>query len=152
MTNQNRMQFFIGGDHAGFDLKSKIKEKFDKEGVEYIDLGAFSEEAMDYPDIAQEVGEKVRENPGSLGILICGSGVGVSMAANKMKGIRAALCLTPEMAAKSREHNNANVLAVGARITDEGTVMKMIDAFRSTEFSTDERHHRRVEKINTINR
>lgn len=145
----NIQRIYLGGDHAGFELKEVVKKHLETKQIEYIDLGAFSTESIDYPDIAREVGEKVMENQGSYGILICGTGIGVSMAANKVKGVRAALCTSEEMAAKTREHNDANVLCIGSRITSEALALKMIDKFFATDFSSEERHQRRVDKIDS---
>jgi len=144
------INLFIGGDHAAFQMKEELKKHLESSGIDFIDLGAFSEESMDYPDIAQEVAEKVRENDGAKGILICGTGIGVSIAANKINGIRAALCTSVEMAVKAREHNDANIVTFGARIIDVELAKKIVDAFLTTEASTEERHQRRVEKLNNM--
>lgn len=149
-TPEGHQHLFIGGDHAGYGMKEVLKKHLEEKGLKFVDLGAFSEESMDYPDIAQEVGEKVRENDDSKGILICGTGIGVAIAANKMKGIRAANCTSVEMAEKSREHNDANIVTIGSRITDESTAKQIVDKFLETSFSTEERHKRRVEKIDHI--
>ncbi len=141
---------YIGSDHAGYQFKEEIKKHLESKGVEFIDLGAFSEESIDYPDVAREVGEKVRENDQAKGILLCGTGIGISIAANKMRDIRCALCMTEEMAEMCRQHNNANIIAFGARTTDLETIKKMVDKFLATEFSTEERHGRRVEKMNDM--
>lgn len=141
---------YIGSDHAGYRMKEVLKRHLEDKGIEFIDFGAFSEDSVDYPDIAREVGEKVGENGGSMGVLICGTGIGMSIAANKMKGVRAALCTTVEMAEKAREHNNANTLVLGSRIIEEDLAMQILDAFLDGEFSTEDRHHRRVDKLNEM--
>ena len=142
---------FIGSDHAGFRAKEELKCYLGGKDFDVTDLGCFSEEPCDYPDIAREVGEKVYEHADSFGILICGSGVGMSMAANKMKGIRAVLAGSEEVAELSRKHNNANVLALGARVTEIGLIKKIVDKFLSTDFEKEEeRHVKRVEKMNVM--
>lgn len=143
------MQIFIGADHAGFELKDKIREHVKSLGHEVLDLGTFSEASVDYPDVAREVCEKVNEQADSLGILICGTGIGMSMAANKMHGIRAALAHDANTAHLSRQHNNANVLALGARVLSEAVAQEAVDAFLSTEFEGG-RHEARVVKINAL--
>ncbi len=143
------MQIFIGADHAGFELKDKIREHIKSLGHEVLDLGTFSETSVDYPDVAREVCEKVIEHADSLGILICGTGIGMSMAANKMHGIRAALAHDANTAHLSRQHNNANVLALGARVLSEAVAQEAVDAFLSTEFEGG-RHEARVAKINAL--
>lgn len=142
---------FMGSDHAGFQVKSKLHEFLKGKGFDVSDLGCFSEDTCDYPDIAREVGEKVMEHPDAFGILICGSGVGVAMAANKIKGVRAAMANNEELAELSRRHNNANVLTMGARTTDQAEMEKITMKFLETAFESDqERHVRRVEKINNM--
>ncbi len=145
---------YAGSDHAGFEQKNKLVE-FLKEKEEYkvIDLGCFSEDSCDYPIIAREVSEKVGEHLGSFGILLCGSGIGMAISANKMPGIRAVLALNENMAELSRQHNNANVLALGAR--DAGTsfeeMKKITDKFLSTPFEEgEERRVRRVKQIDEL--
>lgn len=140
---------FIGSDHAGFKVKEELKSYIGGKDFDVTDLGCFSEEPVDYPDIAREVSEKVYEHDGSFGILICGSGVGMSMAANKMTGIRAVLAGSEEVAELSRKHNDANVLALGARVMEIGLMKKVVDKFLSTDFEKgEERHVKRVEKMN----
>lgn len=142
------MTIYLGSDHAGLELKEKLqeylKEKYDK----VIDLGVFAvEPPADYPDIAHEVAEKVRENNGSKGILVCGTGIGMCMAANKVPGIRAAVCESAKTAEMSRKHNDANILCLGGRVLEFESAKQMADAFLSTEFEAEERHVRRVQKI-----
>lgn len=142
---------YLGGDHAGFAVKSQLDTFLRDKGFETIDLGVFNEDPADYPDIAREVGEKVFESPDSFGILICGSGVGISIAANKVKGVRAALCTDEGMAETARKHNDANVLSMGARHTDLEMMKKIAEKFVTTDFEKDEeRHVRRVNKIKAM--
>lgn len=149
------MQIYLGSDHAGVNLKKQIKlhldEKFKgQEASSVLDLGVFTNDATDYPDIAREVGEKVLENEGALGILICGSGVGMSISANRMSGIRAVLANNELTAKLARLHNNANVLCLGERFTGSDLAMAIVDIFLETKFAADERHVRRVVKIDLI--
>lgn len=143
------MKISIGSDHAGFELKEKIKEYLLELGHECEDFGTSSTESVDYPDFALKVAESVVKKECDRGILICGSGLGMSMAANKVPGIRAALCSNPEMAKMSREHNDANVLTIGARLMDENTAKEIVRVWLTTEFAGD-RHLRRVNKIRDI--
>lgn len=139
---------YIGSDHAGLPLKQEIKQHLDSQKQKYVDLGVFAvEPPADYPDIAQEVAEKVRENHGAMGILVCGTGVGMCMAANKIHGIRAAVSESEQTAQMSRKHNNANVLCLGGRVIKPEIAVKLVDAFLNTPFEAEERHVRRVEKI-----
>ena len=108
----------IGSDHAGYELKEKIKEYLNDNDINYIDFGTNSTDSCDYPDFAKEVSKYVSQNENSQGILVCGSGIGVSIVANKIKNVRAALCYSSECAELSRKHNNANVLCLGARFID----------------------------------
>ena len=141
------MRIAIGCDHAGFDLKEKIISKYSD--YNFIDCGTFSLDSVDYPDFGHKVGFCVlndNDTTCSYGIVICGSGIGISIAANKVKGIRAALCHTVEHARLSRLHNDANILALGARLTDENVIYQIIDSFLSTEFEGG-RHQNRINKI-----
>lgn len=140
------MNIVIGADHAGFLLKEKIKEKLGKEGYEVIDVGTFSEESVDYPIYGKKIGEKVAKGEADRGIAICGSGIGISISCNKVKGIRAALCTSVEMAEMSRRHNNANVLALGARMIDKDTAFKIVDKWLETGFEGG-KHLRRINMI-----
>lgn len=150
LDGKKKQLVFMGSDHAGFKAKEELKAGLSKDEFDITDLGCFSEEPCDYPDIAREVGEKIQEHPEAKGILICGSGIGVSIAANKIHGVRAALITSVELAELSRQHNNANVLAMGARTTDIDTIKKITDKFLHTDFDDEERHLRRVEKINNL--
>lgn len=141
------MKVYIGSDHGGFQLKEKIKGLLEEKGLEISDLGTQGTESCDYPDFAKAVAEKVASEPEAKGILICGTGIGMSMTANKAKGIRAALCHNEFTAQMAREHNNANVLCLGERVLDESTALKIVEVFLETGFSGEERHARRVKKI-----
>lgn len=144
------MKFFIASDHAGFELKNKIKDYLETLGLAVEDLGPTSfETADDYPDYALPVAKKVAAGEGD-GILICDTGIGMAIAANKVKGVRAALVTTPFMAQRAREHNNVNVLVLGAEINKWVEVEEILNAFLSTRFSPDKRHLRRLEKIEGI--
>ncbi|MBS3058901.1 MAG: ribose 5-phosphate isomerase B [Candidatus Diapherotrites archaeon] len=144
------MRIIVGADHAGFRLKEKIKEHLKRKGFEVVDEGTDSEKSCDYPDFAVKVAEKVAKSPKSIGIVVCGTGIGTAMAANKVKGIRAALATNEYMARMAREHNNANVLSLGARVSKEKEALEMVDSFLGTDFSLEERHRRRVKKIDAI--
>ena len=136
----------IGADHAGFRLKERIKEHLINKGFEVEDFGCFSEDSIDYPDYGHPVASKVEENKGMLGILICGSGNGINMTANKHAGVRSALCWKKELAELARQHNDANIIALPARFISEEEGIEMVDLFLSTEFEGG-RHANRVNKI-----
>lgn len=140
------MKIAIGGDHAGFDYKQSIISDLEKAGHEVLDFGPGSDASVDYPDHAHPLSTAVEEGKADFGILICGSGNGVAMTANKHEGIRAALCWNEELAALGRQHNNANVLCLAARFTELETARKLVGTFLSTEFEGG-RHDRRVQKI-----
>jgi ribose 5-phosphate isomerase B len=144
------MNIVIGSDHAGFELKENIKQFLDKKEIIYTDGGTNSSDSIDYPDIAQKISNLYLNNHYDYGILVCGSGIGMSIVANKIKGIRAALCNTSEMAQLARLHNNANILCLGGRIVKPEEAEKIITIFLSTDFSKEERHHRRVDKIHKL--
>ena len=145
---KEKIAVYLGGDHAGFEAKGKLKEFLETEGYHVTDLGTFSEDSIDYPDISREVGEKVIEHEDAFGILLCGSGVGVCMAANKVRGVRAALANNEELAEMSRKHNNANILTMGSRLTSQEDLNKIALKFLTTAFEKDhERHVRRVKKL-----
>ncbi len=137
------MKIYIASDHAGFDLKKAILHKY----PQMIDLGTDSDAPVDYPDFAQKLALKLIQDPMAFGVLICGSGSGVCIAANRFKHIRAVNCLSVEMARLARSHNDANVLCLGERLLDTGTAFSILDVFINTEFSGEERHKRRVEKM-----
>ena len=140
------MKIALGADHAGFEEKEKLKKTLDDLGVEYEDVGTFSTESVDYPDFAEKVSEKIESGEAEQGILVCGSGIGVAMAANKMHGIRAAQAWNEETARLSRQHNNANVLTIGARVIPETEIPKIVKAWLETDFEGG-RHAGRVEKM-----
>lgn len=144
------MQVYIGADHAGFQMKEALREHMKERGHQVVDLGTFHEEdKVDYPDVAREVAEKVRENPGSRGVLICGTGIGVCMVANKMKGIRAANVHDTTEARYTRLHNDANIVTMGQRIIGSEVAKDIVDVFMSTDFEGG-RHEARVQKINAM--
>ena len=134
----------IASDHGGFALKEQIKERFSD--IEWLDLGTDSDESFDYPEFGQAMGKAITDGDAERGILICGSGIGISIAANRFPAVRAALCTSIEMAELARQHNNANVLALGERTTDQETAFACVEAFLNTEFEGG-RHERRVSKL-----
>lgn len=136
----------IGCDHAGFSLKLEIIAFLKEKGFEVKDFGCYSEESIDYADYAHPVADFVESTLGSKGILICGSGNGINMTANKHQGIRAALCWTKEIATLAREHNDANVISLPARFISSEEALKMVEAFFSTDFEGG-RHQKRIDKI-----
>jgi ribose 5-phosphate isomerase B len=136
----------IGSDHAGFTLKTKIINHLQSKGFTLDDKGCYSEESIDYADYAHPVASQVESNPGSLGILLCGSGNGINMTANKHQGVRSALCWTPEIAKLAREHNDANILTLPARFLTDEVALEIVDIFFATEFEGG-RHQKRIEKI-----
>lgn len=140
------MKIAIGADHAGFEGKEKIKKTLDELGFEYEDVGTFSSDSVDYPDFSQKVGEKVSNGDAEKGILVCGSGIGVAIAANKINGVRAAQAWNEETARLSRQHNDANVLTIGARVIPETEIPKIVAAWLETDFEGG-RHAGRVEKM-----
>jgi|TARA_B110000914_G_scaffold79476_1_gene69853 ribose 5-phosphate isomerase B len=136
----------IGSDHAGFHLKAEIIEVLNNQGIKTIDKGCYSEESVDYPDIAHGVVDEIYTKKASRGIVICGSGNGINMSANKHAFIRSALCWEPEIASLAVEHNNANILALPARFISESKALECLQAFISSKFEGG-RHERRVGKI-----
>ncbi len=143
------MQVALAADHAGFFLKEKAKEFLQEKGFTVKDFGTYSEEAVDYPDLAAKAARAVQQGECTYGILFCGTGVGVSIAANKLRGIRAACCTDCYTAAMAREHNDANVLALGTRVTGPGLAMRIIEVFVQTPFAGG-RHLARLEKIRIL--
>ncbi|WP_419770255.1 MAG: ribose 5-phosphate isomerase B [Candidatus Marinarcus sp.] len=143
------MKYFIGADHAGINIKAYVKELFEAKGHEVIDLGPNTKERVDYPDFAAKVCQEVQANEGSFGILICGSGIGMSMAANKFDGIRAALCHNEYSAKMAREHNDANIICLGERVSGEGMIEAIVNAWLDASFEGG-RHTGRVDKINAL--
>lgn len=140
------MKWYVGSDHAGFRLKQLMASVLDELGDEVVDVGATNEESTDYPPYGAEVGRKVVADPGSFGLVVCGTGIGISIAANKVAGVRAALVHDDFTAAAARAHNDANVLALGARVIGPGVAESAVRAFRSTQFAGG-RHQRRIDLI-----
>jgi ribose 5-phosphate isomerase B len=143
------MKIALGADHAGYQLKDQIKQHLEQQGISVCDEGTSSSESVDYPDYARAVAHDVSEHRADLGILVCGSGIGMAITANKIEGIRAANVSTEYEAQMSREHNNANVLALGARIMNADTAFRIVDKWLTAQFAGG-RHERRVEKIMAI--
>ncbi len=139
----------IGSDHAGFKLKTVLIEYFQQHAIEYLDLGPFDHHQVDYPDFALKVAIAVAEQRCECGVVICGTGIGVSITANKIAGIRAALCCTGYMAKMARKHNDANVLAMGGRTTTPNLAVEIFQNFINTDFEGG-RHGTRVEKIHSL--
>lgn len=145
------MRVAVGSDHAGFGLKAVIKDRLAEMGHEVVDVGADSKDSVDYPDFAKVVAEGVLSGRYEMGVLVCGSGLGMSMAANRYPGVRAALCHNLWSARMSRRHNDANVLCLGERITGEGLALDILELFFTTEFEGG-RHGRRVSKLDAPSR
>ena len=137
----------LGSDHGGYELKQEIKQYLEDQKLEYKDFGSYNEEACDYPVYAKAVAHAVADGECEKGILICGTGIGISITANKVKGIRAALCSDCFSAEATRLHNDANILAMGGRVVGPGLAVKIVDTFLHTELSGDERHMRRIRQI-----
>jgi ribose 5-phosphate isomerase B len=146
---RRRASVAIGSDHGGFPLKEEVKGHLTRLGYRFHDLGTFSSDPVDYPDIALAVARAVRSGEARFGILVDGAGIGSAMAANKVPGIRAALCVDAAAARNAREHNDANVLTLGAKFVDGGRMREIVETFLSAE-CTEERHARRVRKITAI--
>ena len=137
----------IGCDHSALELKKALMDRLDERGEEYQDFGTYTEESCDYPDYAKKVCHAILDGQCDKGILICGTGIGISIAANRFKGIRAALCGDCFSAKATREHNDANILALGARVVGPGLACQILDTFLDTPFSEGPRHKQRIEKI-----
>jgi ribose 5-phosphate isomerase B len=144
------MKIAIGSDHAGFNLKNRLRDLLRAEGHEVEDCGTDSPESSDYPDYAQKVGRSVVAGDSELGVLCCGTGVGIGMAANKIRGVRAAAVSEPVSARLARSHNDANVVCVGERIVGPEVAAEIVKVFLETHFSEGERHKRRIEKISAL--
>lgn len=141
----------IGSDHAGFDLKNNIFEAISSNSAYQVtDMGAYSIDSVDYPDIGAAVGKAVANGEYDYGILICGTGIGITISANKIKGVRAACCSEPYSARMSRAHNNANIIGFGARVVGLGLALEIVEAFLDTSFLAGTRHESRVDKINAL--
>ena len=143
------MKIAAASDHGGFALKEEVKKHLMERGIEVLDLGTYSEESVDYPVYGKACGEAVASGKADLGIVVCGTGIGISIAANKVKGIRCGLCTSVEMARLTKQHNNANILALGGRTTETGLAMEIVDTWLDTEFEGG-RHQRRVNLLDQI--
>lgn len=137
----------LGCDHGGYELMQEVKKLLEKKGIAYKDFGTDSTASTDYPVYAKLVGKAVQSGECEKGILICGTGIGISITANKMKGIRCALCHDVFSAEATRQHNDANVLAMGGRVVGAGLALKIVETFLSTPFSDEERHKRRIAQM-----
>lgn len=137
----------LGSDHAAYKLKLAIAEHLKEKGIEFEDLGCYGTESVNYPEYGQKVAEAVAAGKYEYGIVVCGTGIGISLAANKVPGIRCALCGDCFSAKATRLHNNANVLALGALVTGPGLALEIVDIFLDTPFSEEERHSRRVSQL-----
>ena len=146
------MKVAIGGDHAGFPLKEYLLKELTDLGYEMINCGTDSGDSVDYPDFAGEVCRRIQQNDAQLGILICSTGIGISIAANKLKGIRAALCHTEFSAVMARQHNDANILTLGGAVIGDKLALSIAVAFLKEDFSPNERHIRRIRKISESER
>ena len=136
----------ISSDHAGFKLKESIKDFLINKNISIIDLGPINEDSVDYPDYAKKVSNRVKSKKSDIGILVCGSGTGMAISANKIKGIRAAVCHNLKSTRLSRQHNDANIIAIGSRLTKKNTALQLVSVFLRTKFEGG-RHLRRVKKI-----
>ena len=141
------MKIAMSADHGGFELKDILRDYLTEKGNEITDLGTNTPDSVDYPDYAKLCCDEVAKGNADFGILVCGTGVGISIAANKVRGIRACCCSDKFSAEMTRLHNDANMLAFGARVLGAGTALKIVDTFLDTPFSNDERHMRRIAKI-----
>jgi len=145
----SKSRIVLGSDHAGFRAKENIKNYLEGAGYSVEDLGTHSEESVDYPDFAKAVGERVAAANGSLGVLVCGTGIGVSIAANKVEGIRAALAHDSLTARRAREHNDANIIALGGKVVGDDEAIAIVQEFLNAEFAGG-RHQRRIDKISEM--
>tara|TARA_Y100001935_G_scaffold245348_1_gene238827 strand:- start:266 stop:718 length:453 start_codon:yes stop_codon:yes gene_type:complete len=136
----------IASDHAGFDLKEEIKNHLINKNVSIFDMGPYDDKSVDYPDFAKKLGNRIKFKKSDVGILVCGSGTGMAISANKIKTIRAAVCYNLKSTRLSRQHNNANIIALGSRLTNKKLSLKLVEAFLNTKFEGG-RHLRRVKKI-----
>ncbi len=136
----------IASDHAGFNLKEDIKNHLIDKNVSIFDLGPYNEQSVDYPDFAKKIGNRIKLKKSDVGILVCGSGTGMAISANKIKSIRAAVCYNLKSTRLSRQHNNANIIALGSRLTKKKLSLKLVEVFLKTKFEGG-RHLRRVKKI-----
>ena len=146
------MRIAVGADHAGFELKARIIERLDQDAHQVLDLGTHSTEPVDYPDYARAVAEAVLRGEADRGVLVCGSGVGACVAANKLPGIRAGLCHDTYSARQGVEHDDMNVLCLGARVIGPELALELVRTFLAARFSGEERHRRRLAKIEALER
>lgn len=146
------MKVALGSDHAGFELKQRVLEHVRKLGHDAADLGTHSTASVDYPDFAEAVAMSVRDGRADRGIVVCGSGVGASIAANKVPGVRAGLCHDSYSAHQGVEHDDMNVLVLGGRIVGEALALELIEAFLKARFTAEERHQRRLDKVIQLER
>lgn len=144
------MKVAIGADHAGFSVKNRIREYLKSESIEVHDFGTLSEEPVDYPDVAVQVARAVADSDFDTGILVCGTGIGMAITANKIPGIRAAVCYNEETARLSREHNHANILTLGARQFSWPAIQRFVHIFLETPFQNGNRHERRIKRIDEL--
>ncbi|MDE3195901.1 MAG: ribose 5-phosphate isomerase B [Acidobacteriota bacterium] len=144
------MKFVIGSDHAGLDLKKAISAHLESKGLEVLDVGTHTPDAVDYPDFAEKVGRVIQKGEAERGILICGSGVGASVAANKISGIRAGLCHDVYSAHQGVEHDDMNVLVMGGRVIGPSTAMELVNAYVGAKYTAEERHARRLAKVQKL--
>lgn len=140
----------IGCDHGGFELKEAVLKHLTEKGIEFKDFGTYSSDSVDYPVYAEKVARAVVSGEYELGLLFCGTGIGISMAANKVKGVRAACCSDAFSVEMTRQHNNANILCLGGRVVDFEKGIELVDIFLSTPFSGDERHQRRIDMVTDL--
>ncbi len=140
----------IGSDHGGFELKEKVKAYLQQKGVEVKDMGCYDKSSVDYPSFGHAVAKSVASGESEKGIVICTTGIGISISANKVAGVRCALCSEPVSAKMTRLHNDANVLAMGAALVGEMLAFEIVDTFLGTEFSGEERHQRRIDLIESL--
>lgn len=141
------MKIAIGCDHAAYEMKQQVMKHLEEKGIEYKDFGTYSPNASDYPLVAKDTAQAVASGEFDKGIVMCGTGVGISIAANKVKGIRCALLSDTFSAKATRQHNDANMMAMGARVIGIGLALEIVDAFLGTEFSGEQRHQRRIDMI-----
>ena len=140
----------VGADHGGYNLKEAVKKRLEEQGHQVEDMGVFSDQASDYPEQASQVAKAVAGGKADRGVLVCGSGLGMCMTANRFHGVRGALAPTVDHARLGRQHNNANILCLGERLTPEAQALDILDEFMSTEFEDGGRHQRRVGKIDSL--
>ena len=144
------MKIAVGADHGGFELKETIKEHLIEEGHEVVDCGTYSTDSCDYPVFGRKAALCVKNGEADLGVVVCGTGIGIGYAANKIPGIRCALLSNVYSAKMTRQHNNSNMMSLGARVTGPGLAIEIVDAFINEPFSNDERHQRRIDEITDI--